>query len=208
MEPDELPTDEVPTVSTATLTTYGASSKQLASKQSGSATNSLLIHPSFGCLLGWGEVPKGAPARYPPVNCRASSKITPEARRLVQIPPGVFPPPFNPTVDTTLLNPAPPSKHCMPAPMLPAAPKLRTQHAGVSTSTKPWYRLPAHTQSQRQKMERLYGPGPQDADKLATSGRLKEATEIRAKSAKLPLPPPVRRDLNFYRARRHAPMAN
>ena len=68
---------------------FGASTQQLASKQSGSATNFMLIHPSFGQLMGWNEIPKGAPARLPPINQPSNvSSLDPLLRRSVDHPTG------------------------------------------------------------------------------------------------------------------------
>ena len=69
--------------------TFGASTQQMASKQSGSATNFLLVHPSFGQLMGWNEIPQGAPARLPPINRPSNiSLLNPLLRRSVDHPPG------------------------------------------------------------------------------------------------------------------------
>ena len=64
---------------------YGATSQHL-SKQSGSASNFMLIHPSFGCLMGWGEIPPGAPQRLPPINSREAETVTALMRRAVDFP--------------------------------------------------------------------------------------------------------------------------
>ena len=97
--------------------------------------------------------------------------------------------------------PRTPSKHCFPSPMLPGTPKLRARTSRVSTSTAPWFRLRPHTSEAKQRYERLYGPPPPDPKQLAASGKRDESLQMRAMSAKLPPPRPIRRDIGFALAR-------
>ena len=204
----------------------GAPSHMLARKWS--PISPLYTHASFGPLNQWNELRPFTPGRLPPPIHREREGITSKQIRSQRVLgetallgwpawaattntdalyPSVRRPHPNQLLALTpgtewafsLALPQSPSKHCQPSPMLAHTPKLRAETTGVSTSTAPWFRLRPHSAQSRQVYERLYGPGPGDADQLAASGNLTAAKKVRAQSAKLPPPPAVRRE-NAQRA--------